>query len=677
MIIVGTRPRKEVGDNIGAHQHRRRDGARCARKDHVQIGHLGALRQRSEERSIIPREDMRQRGERFHFAVKDTGQTRAAHIEVHQQRLLPRLRIGNGEVGRRARLSLARLRGHTENGLGHIVIARRIEQVAQACHRFRILREGIVVHGQRHLRTLLAAQMRENGQRLQAQALLDIRHAHELILHLVKQQDKECAEDDADQTARRKDNVRVGADRFFRQHRLADNLDCSGIFIGLQFRHAHTGTEVGGLCHFDFTRTFQLLNRHLCGNNLGIQCNQTCTECLHFLNHRAALPLQKGELRLAGIIRPVRCFHELTAVDLLFTRLQLHIRVIFRQARQECLAGDSHLLPALKRCSNFRRARNTLGQGAELCGVVFDNIQRREQFRSVHNFRFKRIGPRFQSRETALGILAFTQKRLHLAALAQIEQIGLHLRQNMLLIIKHRRQPRHRRLGSSLVLFTHERLARCDYRIGQIRRQRRVLCRHRHAHQARHRHQVHCHLLAENMQQFLRGHCRTAVFRTVKIDNRLVDRLRIKLFATCIEHFLQRRGRAIAALIGIHLPLNKRRTADAHLIESFRLPLRRKQLENNKRRQKPQNQKDENRHPVAGTHTQNTPDAERACPFIGRILLSAIRVAISTAIRTCAVNRSTIRAAATAHCLRSITVIIQTAPSLFATLCHCPSILSK
>ncbi len=143
----------------------------------------------------------------------NTRYARTAQVEVHMQDAAPGLRIRNGERSGRNRLAFARLGGNNEKAMGHRLIARRIEQIAQAGDRLGEAR--ILVHDQRlrHMFARPLPHVGQNRQNLQRQTPFDIREIDDRILQIVHDKDKEEPERDGQDNSGAEDDVGIGQNR--------------------------------------------------------------------------------------------------------------------------------------------------------------------------------------------------------------------------------------------------------------------------------------------------------------------------------------------------------------------------------------------------------------------------------------------------------------------------------
>ena len=329
------------------------------------------------------------------------------------------LGVGDGQVGGGAGLALGRLGGHAEDNGGEVVVGGRIEEVAQAGHRFGVLREGVGMGGEGHLLALLAPEVREDGQGLQAQALLDVRHAHEFILHVVEQEHEDHADEGAQQNARAEDDVGIGRIGLFGNKGRADGLDGGGIFIGLQLCHANAGAQVCGLLDLDLAGALELLDGHLGADDVGIQADQAGTQPRGLLHHRLTLALQEVELGLGGGVGALGGLDKLVAIDLFLACFELDVGVVLGQAGEEGLLGHGSFLPALEGGGDLRGARNALGEGAKEGGIFLDGREGNEEFLGRGDLRLQRNGARVERGEARLGVLTLAVEAIDLAALAQ------------------------------------------------------------------------------------------------------------------------------------------------------------------------------------------------------------------------------------------------------------------
>ena len=564
---------------------------------------------------------------------------------------------------------LGGLGGHAEDDLGEAVVAGGVEEVAEAGHGLGVLGEGLVVHGEGHLRALLAAEVGEDDEGLEAEALLDVGDADELVFHLVEEEDEEDAEGDARGDAGDEDDVRVGAGGLLGGEGGADGVDGGGVLVGLEAGDAGALAEVGGLLDLDGAGALQLLEGHLGADDLGVEGDEAGAEVGGFLDDGLALAFEELELGLAGVEGALGGLDELVAVDLFLAGFELDVRVVLGEAGEHgALVGDGGL-PALEGLGDLGGARDALGEGAELGGVLLDDGQGGLELLGHGDLGGQLDGAGVEGGEAGLDVLALAVEALDLAALAEVEELVVKLGEDVLLVVEHGGEPGDGLLGIGLVLVAHEALAGGDVGVGEVGGELGVACGDGDLDEAGAGDQLHLGVLAEDADQLVGGDGAAAVLGAVKVDDALLDGRGVELLAAGVEDLLEGGDvAAVAGALGVDLAGDERAALDGHGVVGLGLPLGGQELEDDEGGEQAQDEEDEDGHPVVGADADDAPHAHRAAA--DRLVLAvggAVGAAAHLAVDRGGIGRAGVGGAAGRHLARREALVVE-APPLFRVI---------
>src|SRR5574344_73476 len=249
-VVVRTGPGEELADGIGTEDRGRRHPFRRKRADDVEPRHGNLVDELGEVRRLaaIGRlQRMREAAVRLELDIPDAGQARTAQVEVDVKDLLAGLGMGDRNRGRGDGLALARLRGDDDDAAGERLVARRVQEVAQARDRLGELRVLVLDGELGDLFAALAADVRQHGEHFQRQAALDVREVHDGVLEVVDGHHEEQAEPERQDDADAEDDDRVRQDRLSRLRGLAS--DANDLVVGLRLDARLVLVELEALEH--------------------------------------------------------------------------------------------------------------------------------------------------------------------------------------------------------------------------------------------------------------------------------------------------------------------------------------------------------------------------------------------------------------------------------------------
>src|SRR5574344_1091489 len=238
-VVVRMGPVEELADGIGTEDRGRRHPFRRKRADDVEPRHGNLVDELGEVRRLaaIGRlQRMREAAVRLELDLPDAGQARTAQFEVDVKDLLAGLGMGDRNRGRGDGLALARLRGDDDDAAGERLVARRVQEVAQAL-------DGELGD----LFAALAADVRQHGEHFQRQAALDVGEVHDGVLEVVDGHHEEQAEPERQDDADAEDDDRVRQDRLSRLRGLAS--DANDLVVGLRLDARLVLVELEALEH--------------------------------------------------------------------------------------------------------------------------------------------------------------------------------------------------------------------------------------------------------------------------------------------------------------------------------------------------------------------------------------------------------------------------------------------
>ena len=542
-------------------------------------------------------------------------EARAAQVEVDEQGLLARLGARDGERARGDRLAFARLRGHDQHGLRDRLVARRVQQVAEAGHGLGELRVLVLGDELRHLFALLAADVRQHGQHLEGEAPLDVGERHDRVLEVVEHEHEQQPEAEGQHGAGREDDQRVRQDRPRGNLRGPSRTDDFVVLLGgdavLVLLHEKVLVDFAG----DLLLLLQLLQAGVGLDDLLSDDRDLLVQVVAFRLERLQLVLVRHQLALGRRQRALDGFAEFSRNRLQLALFRHHGRMLRRVPRLERRQLHLHALQFRVGPPDIRRTRHLGRQLAEVLRVLLRRLQhlhplvrRRHALLVLQDVGRRRL-------ETLVEDCALRLEVVDLVLGAELEQTGGEIVVDALLLLDLLVDFRHGLVAALLVLLVREGLDRLRVGVGECCGELRRLGPDGDRDQSRMAHELE-HGASQHLHEVLVRHRGVGVVGAVLLEDFRENRLGTPVGLPRVEDFRVVRA-VVVHVVSDHADAVALVAARVHRELALRLVYRGGDAVDGKCRHEADEEEHKHRDPALGDHAKHAAQRDRAHDGLG------------------------------------------------------------